>query len=127
MFASAVSHRMIAVHVVPGFGGTAFAFATQASAWQGVAAAQSASVVHASSETTGLHSAHPQSGMGIRVSPGVGPLFGGAVELAEASDSSAETLVGASVEVGAATFCEPPQAMTTSAPHAAATIMAMKR
>jgi hypothetical protein len=60
--ASTESQRKIIVHDVRGVGAFALAFATHASAWHGVAGAQSASCVHASSETTGAHRAHPQSG-----------------------------------------------------------------
>jgi hypothetical protein len=103
VFASTVSQRKMAVHDTPGASAWAFDRATHASAWQGVAGAQSASVVHASSDTTGLQSEHPQRGAGTRVSFG-----GGAFPLGSsggpASPSAAPTFAELPSDgVGAAT------------------------
>lgn len=98
------------MHEAPGASAFAFPFATHASAWHGVAGAQSASTLHVSSETTGLQSEHPHSGIGIRVMLGPGP-FSVATAGGPASDSSAATFAGCPCSaVGAFTVDGPAQA-----------------
>lgn len=118
MFASTVSHFRMAVHDTPGGSAWAFDRATHASAWQGVAGAQSASVVHASSEITGLQSEHPQSGAGTRVSFG-GADFPVGSSGGPASPRAAPTFAELPSDgVGAATWDGPPQAEAAVPTHA---------
>ncbi len=103
MLASTESQRRIIVHAVRGVEGLALAFATQASAWQGVAGAQSESWVHASSETTGLHNAQPQSGNTGRESSAGRKLASlPPSELASPSSEGAAVLTEGGAETGAA-------------------------
>lgn len=60
-FESTESQWRSCVHIVPGVRTSAFALPTHAFAWHAVFGAQSSSFVHASSETTGSHSAQPHS------------------------------------------------------------------
>ncbi len=104
------------MHESPEPSGLALALATQASAWQGVAGAQSESAVHTSSDTTGLHKAQPHKGRGLREMLAPGEPFGAGVVFGEASPSSAATFDGASgPESGALTFDGPPHATPTRA------------
>ena len=61
LFASAVRHAIIWVHISLCLRACALATAMHAGAWQGTEGAQSASTVQASSLTTGSHREHPHA------------------------------------------------------------------